>query len=126
MSSTCDTQRAHVESTSLGLAEDGRGGKQMSTVIQARLLTAEEFAQLPQPEDGSQQELVNGVVLTMPPPSFYHGLCCNRLGRKLGNFVDDARLGFVTSNDSGVILAREPDTVRGPDLAFWSRDRMPT
>jgi Uma2 family endonuclease len=88
-------------------------------------MTAEEFDELPQPEDGSQQELVNGVVVTMPPPSFYHGLCCNRIGRKIGNLVEDAKLGYVTCNDSGVILAREPDTVRGPDLAFWSRQRMP-
>jgi Uma2 family endonuclease len=96
----------------------------MSTITPARLLTAEEFARLPQPEDGSQQELVNGVVITMPPPSFYHGLCCNRIGRKLGNFVDEARAGFVTNNDSGVILARDPDTVRGPDVAFWGRERL--
>src|SRR5438093_577031 len=37
--------------------QDSRGGKGMSTATQARLLTAEEFAQLPQPPDGSQQEL---------------------------------------------------------------------
>ena len=97
----------------------------MSAFPQSRLLTAEEFALLPQPKDGSHQELVKGVVITMPPPSFYHGQCCNRIGRKIGNFVDDAKLGFVTNNDSGVILAREPDIVRGPDIAFWSRERMP-
>jgi Uma2 family endonuclease len=98
----------------------------MSAVTQAHLLTAEEFAQLPQPEDGSQQELVQGVVITMPPPSFFHGLCCNELGSRLRNHVREQQLGYVTSNDSGVILARAPDTVRGPDLAFWSRERMPT
>ncbi len=97
----------------------------MSTVTQARLLTAEEFAQLPQPEDDSQQELVNGVVITMPPPSFYHGLCCSELGYRLGRHVREQKLGWITSNDSGVILARKPDTVRGPDLAFWSSERMP-
>jgi Uma2 family endonuclease len=97
----------------------------MPTITPARLLTAEEFARLPQPEDGTQQELVKGVIITMPSPSFYHGLCCNRIGRKLGNFVDEGQRGFVTNNDSGVILARDPDTVRGPDLAFWGRERMP-
>jgi Uma2 family endonuclease len=97
----------------------------MSTITPPRLLTATEFAQLPQPEDGSQQELVHGIVITLPPPSFYHGQVCSRIDHTLGAFIDAQRLGWITSNDSGVILARNPDTVRGPDLAFWSRERMP-
>jgi Uma2 family endonuclease len=97
----------------------------MSTIAQTQLLTAEEFAQLPQPEDGSQQELINGVVITMPPPSFYHGQVCSKIDRKIGNYIDSNQLGYITSNDSGVILKRGPDTVRGPDLAYWSRERMP-
>jgi Uma2 family endonuclease len=97
----------------------------MSTITPARLLTAEEFARLPQPEDGSQQELVNGVVITMPPPSFYHGQVCSKIDRKLGVFIDANRCGSLTCNDSGVILGRDPDTVRGPDLAFWGRERLP-
>ena len=97
----------------------------MSTATQQRLLTAEEFAQLPQPEDGSQQELVKGVIVTMPPPSFYHGQVCSKIDRKLGVFIDAQQLGWITCNDSGVILARNPDVVRGPDLAFWHRERLP-
>jgi Uma2 family endonuclease len=97
----------------------------MSTATQARLMTAEEFAELPDPEDGSQQELVNGVVITMPPPSFYHGQVCSKIDRKIGVFIEANQLGWITCNDSGVILTRQPDTVRGPDLAFWSRQRMP-
>jgi Uma2 family endonuclease len=89
------------------------------------LLTAEEFGRLPQPPDGSQQELIRGVIVTMPPPSFYHGQVCLLIGRKLGNFIEAHNLGTATSNDSGVILARSPDTVRGPDLAFWSRETLP-
>jgi Uma2 family endonuclease len=98
----------------------------MSAIAQPKLLTAEEFMRLPQPEDGSQQELVQGVIVMVPPPSFYHGICCSRVCRKVGNFVEDRGLGFVTSNDSGVILERDPDTVRGPDVAFWSKERLPT
>ena len=97
----------------------------MSTVSTQRLLSAEDFALLPSPDDGSQQELVKGVVVTMPPPSFYHGQVCSKIDRKLGGFIDDHRLGWIASNDSGVILEHGPDTVRGPDIAFWSRERMP-
>lgn len=97
----------------------------MTTAAATPLLTAEEFATLPQPSDGSQQELIKGVIVTMPPPSFYHGRICLKVGRKLGNFIEDNNLGTITSNDSGVILARNPDTVRAPDLAYWSYARLP-
>lgn len=98
----------------------------MSTLTHTELVTVEAFVRMPQPEDGMQLELVEGVVISTPPPSFAHGVCCNRIGRRIGNFVEDHSLGFVTSNDSGVIVARNPDTVRGPDVAFWSKRRMPT
>lgn len=97
----------------------------MSTATQPRLITAEQFALLPAPEDGSQQELVNGVVIAMPLPSFYHGLCCNELACRLGQHARQQGLGWVTCNDSGVVLTRGPDTARGPDLAFWRRERLP-
>src|SRR5688500_17486914 len=96
----------------------------MSTQSPARLLTAEEFAALPQPEDGSQQELVKGVVVSEPLPGFLHGACCACIGHRLGEFNLAAKFGTVTAR-CGVILARDPDTVRAPDLAFWSRERMP-
>jgi Uma2 family endonuclease len=89
------------------------------------LLTAEEFMRLPDPPDGARQELIEGRVVTMPPPKGIHGVVCNRLGRLLGNHVDAHGLGWVASNDAGVILEREPDTVRGPDLAYYSKERVP-
>jgi Uma2 family endonuclease len=39
--------------------------------------------------------------------------------------VDEQDLGHVLSNDSGVITERGPDTVRGPDVAFYSYARIP-
>ena len=80
---------------------------------------------LPNPPDGSQQELVDGVIVTMPPPKGRHGVCCSKVNRLIGNFVDAQKLGLVTSNDAGVILRRAPDTVRGPDIAYYSRTRVP-
>src|SRR5262245_56832556 len=96
----------------------------MSTVT-GKLLTAEEFAQLPQPADGSRQELVQGVIVTMPPPSFYHGLVCSEFPFRIRQHAGANDLGFVTCNDSGVILFRDRDTVRGPDVGFWSKARLP-
>jgi Uma2 family endonuclease len=96
----------------------------MSTVAQ-KLITAEEFARMPNPPDGSRQELIQGVVVTMPPPGTRHGVCCLKIGRRVGGFVDDHNLGTVASNDSGFVTEKNPDTVRGADVAFWSRQRLP-
>jgi Uma2 family endonuclease len=95
------------------------------TTATAKLITAEEFSQMPDPPDGSQQELVRGVIVTMPPPKGLPGACCAEVVLSLGRFVKEHKLGRVFSNDTGFILERGPDTVRGPDVSFWSGERLP-
>jgi Uma2 family endonuclease len=97
----------------------------MATIAAQKLITAEEFARMPNPPDGSRQELVRGVIETMPPPGTRHGVCCLKVGRRVGNFVDEQNRGTVASNDSGFVSERDPDTVRGPDISYWSRERLP-
>jgi Uma2 family endonuclease len=97
----------------------------MAAATKTKLLTAEEFMRLPDPPDGSQQELDRGVIVTMPPPKGLHGLCCAAIAALLHSFVKSKKLGLVTCNDAGTILERDPDTVRGPDVAFYSFKRVP-
>src|SRR5580700_6085443 len=97
----------------------------MSTVQQP-LLTIADFERLPDPPDGSKLELVRGEVVVMPPPKGRHGICCSQIAWLLKNFTTPAKLGWVTTNDTGIVLERDPDTVRGPDVAFWSITRQPT
>jgi Uma2 family endonuclease len=87
-------------------------------------MTAKEFAHLPQPSDGSRQELVRGEVVTMPPPGFRHGEVQLAVGAILRQFVRTNQLGRVTV-ESGLQTEFDPDTVRGPDVAFWSKERLP-
>ena len=87
------------------------------------LLTAEEFGRRADP--GYPEELVRGRIVTMTPPGRRHGQVCSKVDRILGNFAEERDLGHVLSNDSGVITERGPDTVRGPDIAFYSYDRIP-
>jgi Uma2 family endonuclease len=89
------------------------------------LITAEEFAQMPDPLDGSQQELVRGVIISTPLPGARHGACCARIVWHVGGYAEDHNLGVTASNNSGVILARDPDTVRAPDVAFWKHEKLP-
>lgn len=97
----------------------------MSTTATAPpLLTAAEFAARPEPADGSKEELVKGVVVTMPPPSFSHGFVQLNVGAILREFARRTKLGRATT-ESGLVTDTGPDTVRGPDVAFWSYDRVP-
>jgi Uma2 family endonuclease len=96
----------------------------MSAITQQKLLTAEEFFLLPDPGDGSQQELVRGEVITMPPPGGLHGVTCSKVDRKIGAFIDAGPGGTLACNDTGFVTEREPDSVRGPDIAYWTRERL--
>jgi Uma2 family endonuclease len=95
----------------------------MATVAQ-RLITAEEFLQMPEPPDGSRQELIRGEIITMPPPGGLHGVCCAKTSSRLQQFAEANRRGIVTAN-AGIITEHDPDSVRGPDVAFWSSERLP-
>ena len=90
----------------------------------ASLMTAEEYAVLPDPH-GYPTELVKGVVITMVPPMPRHGEICSQIIYLLRMYLDKHPIGRVLSNDSGVITERDPDTVRGADIAFYSYRRVP-
>jgi Uma2 family endonuclease len=87
------------------------------------LLTAEEYMQLP--DDGRRTELVRGRVVEMPQPKPTHGYYCSNCSGILRDFVRSHDLGRVVSNDSGVKTEKDPDTVRGPDVAFYSYAKVP-
>ena len=94
----------------------------MATAV-APPMTAEQFGQRPDP--GYPEELVRGRIIRMAPPNRRHGQVCGKADRIIGGFVDEDDLGHVLSNDAGVITQRNPDTVRGADIAFYSYQRLP-
>ena len=93
----------------------------MSTVQE--LLTAEEYFQLSDKPERS--ELVRGVIVPMNRPGARHGYLSNYIGHLLQKYLDEHDVGWVLGNDAGIIVEREPDTVRGPDVCFFSNERMP-
>lgn len=88
------------------------------------LLTAEEYAELPAPE-GCLSELVRGAIVTMNPARPRYGEICAQICYLLRRYLDDHPLGRVLTNASGVITERNPDTVRGADVAYYSFQRVP-
>jgi Uma2 family endonuclease len=61
----------------------------------------------------------------MNQPGFRHGLICGQVYFLLRLFLMDHDVGRVLSNDSGIITQRDPDTVRGGDVTFYSYNRVP-
>ena len=86
-------------------------------------MTAEDLERLYIP--GKKVELVRGVPVVQELPSTLHSLVAGELFQRLRTFVGQHGLGFVFPQDAGFKIASDPDTVRGPDVAFVSRERMP-
>jgi len=89
--------------------------------VPSRLMTAEEFFELDIPD--GKAELVRGRVIRMSFPGMRHGVIAVRIAARLLSFVEAHGLGYVCA-ETGCITARNPDTVRGPDVAFVSFERM--
>jgi Uma2 family endonuclease len=92
----------------------------MSAIHQGSI-TAEEFAALPR--DGLRTELVRGELVSMPPAFTDHGEAAMRLSIILGQFTLGHDLGEVYGR-TGFLIARNPDTIRAPDLAFIQKARL--
>jgi UDP-glucose 4-epimerase len=79
---------------------------------------------LAMPDDGFRYELVRGELRKMPPAGSEHGYIAMRLGLRLGRHAEANDLGRVYAAETGFKLASDPDTVRAPDAAFVSRERV--
>jgi Uma2 family endonuclease len=86
------------------------------------LMTADELLTLDMP--GKSTELVRGRLVVHEPPSTFHGRVQGALNVIVGSYVRANRLGIVFGQDTGFRIASDPDTVRAPDLAFVSRERV--
>ena len=74
---------------------------------------------------GVRGELIRGVFCEKMAAGVEHGEIVMNFGARLINFVKPRKLGRIIGSDSGVRLERNPDTVREPDIAYISAERMP-
>ncbi len=82
-------------------------------------LTYADYARTP---EGERWELLNGeLFISSAAPNMSHQSVQSNLGIRLGNFVNDDRLGWVFFSVTDVVLS-DHDTVQ-PDLVFVSRER---
>jgi Uma2 family endonuclease len=91
--------------------------------VTTKWMTAEEFWQ--RANEFEHCELVRGEVVRMSPTGGVHGKVAGNFLFYLRQFVDRHQLGTVFAAETGLILSRNPDIVRAPDVAFVSKERLP-
>ncbi|MBI3928402.1 MAG: Uma2 family endonuclease [Armatimonadetes bacterium] len=68
-------------------------------------------------------ELVRGRLVEVTPPGGEHGEIASNVVLVLKSYVRGRDIGKVVV-ESGFYLERDPDTVRAPDISFYSRGRI--
>jgi Uma2 family endonuclease len=86
------------------------------------LMTAEDLLRLNLPN--KRTELVRGVLVVREPAGYLHGRVAMKLAARLEAYVERTGVGECFAAETGFTLARGPDTVRAPDVAFIRRERL--
>jgi Uma2 family endonuclease len=93
-------------------------------VMTTALMTAEQLLQASVPN--KRAELVRGRLVIREPAGWRHGAVAMNLAARLAQHVDLTGAGQLLAAETGFTLARNPDTVRAPDIAFVRRERLPS
>lgn len=75
-------------------------------------------------DDGFRYELLRGELKKMAPASHEHGRIAINISTPLDQHARTNRLGRVYAAETGFKVASNPDTVRAPDVAFVSQERL--
>ena len=86
-----------------------------------QLLTADQLRHL---TGNTHYKLVDGHLQKTTSTGCHHGAIANAIAFFLTSHVRDRRLGTVIAAETGFILQRDSDTVRVPDVAFISSQRL--
>jgi Uma2 family endonuclease len=95
---------------------------QTTVLAESRLITGQELLAM---GDIGPCELIDGRIVTMTPTGAEHARLEFSLGRQLGNFVAEHELGWVLGGEVGIYTHHSPDRIRGADIAFISKERVP-
>lgn len=89
-----------------------------------QILTAEQFAErrYDLPEGGRWTELVEGQIVVLDPPDEAHGTTVLNLSKALAAWFQRAgEQSAYTCFELGLIVSREPDTVRCPPISCFTQ-----
>ena len=88
-----------------------------------KLLTAEDLLRLH--SQGFKGELIDGVFVETVAVGMRHSFIAGNIMSPMHAYVRRNRMGRVGGTDGGVLIQRNPDTVREPDIFFVSASRLP-
>jgi len=87
---------------------------------ETKLITGEELYAM---GDIGSCELIDGRIVEMTPAGGEHGYLELNIARELSIFVRRHKLGWVMTGEVGIFTRRNPDRVRGADVAFISTEQ---
>ena len=74
--------------------------------------------------DIGRAELIQGRLRAMSPTGYPHGIIEITIASLLRAFVRPRKLGKVLGGEVGIFIRRQPDTIRGADVAYISNARL--
>ena len=95
----------------------------MATATATKLLTAADLLRLN--GQGVKGELIRGVLCETVSAGVEHGRIAGIFITSLNIHIRPGRMGQVGGTDVGVLIQRNPDTVREPDVYYVSAERLP-
>src|SRR6266849_4087856 len=84
------------------------------------LLSWDAFEQLP--DDGMHREIIQGELITLPPPKSRHSLVATNILKAL--LPVEQRAGGRVLPEAGYKLSEDPATWIQPDVSFLREDRV--
>ncbi len=84
-------------------------------------MTLEEYSSLPR--GGARHELNAGKLITMPLPKSRHSRVSRAVFKALDRLLEQEGTREVYM-ETGYLLAKEPNTLRQPDVAVMSKDQI--
>ena len=93
----------------------------MATLPKTRLVTYEEWLEMPQSE--GREEVVDGEIVQMPPAKDLHMRVLEKLVRVFLRQLDEAQY-HVFFGSYGLVIRTNPLTCREPDVAVFERARL--
>lgn len=93
------------------------------TTTETKLITADEL--LAMPRAGNRYELIRGVLIRKMPTGEHHGIVVVLTAHCITQYALSSGYGQTRTGEPGYLLDRDPDTVRAPDVAWYSPDNLP-